>query len=401
MRRDKIYISAFLLVLGLLVYLEAQQKQPVNWNPSYVAADKIPLGTYVLYQELEEAFSIQSITVPPYEFLQNSQEAATYLFINHQLPFDDAELKSLLKWVEQGNTAFLATEYLGDNLLDTLELKMEVVVPQSDISSRPVFSLKELQAHGNQTYLYDRETFYYAFSSLDTLEHEILGTVKPFSETTSTSESHPNFIKVPFGSGQILLHAAPQIFSNFFLLHGDNHTYTEAALSYISPDTPILWDAYHKAGKVFNTSPLYILFQTPSLKWAYYVVLAGSLLFIFFEGKRKQRSIPVIDPPQNHSVQFAATLADLYLEQQDYKSIADKSMSFFYRFLQQKTDSTRDADIINRISARWDIPKLEINSLFTFMNDLQQKEHITERELKDLHKKINKFKKRINGKHTT
>lgn len=403
MRKSRVYIGAFLVVLGFLVFLEAQQEQPINWNPSYRAADKIPLGSYILYEELADAFSVQPIDLPPYEFLAESNEQGTYLLINNQLPFDDAELKSLLSWVESGNTAFLAAEYLGDNLLDTLGLKMEIAVPQSGISSKPVFTLTSPMVTQDQTFVYDRETFYLSFSGLDSLQHQILGSVHALSETPLKEEPRPNFIKVPFGSGKVFLHAAPQIFSNFFILHKDNHSYTEATLSYVSGDTPIFWDAYHKAGKVFNTSPLYILFQTPSLKWAYYLVLAGGLLFILFEGKRKQRSIPVINPPQNNSVEFAGTIADLYLERKDYKSIAEKNISFFYRFLQHKMgrDTAMDSNLINQVSARWEIPETQIRSLVKFMNDLQQKDHINERDLKDLHSKINKIKLRINGKPTT
>lgn len=404
MKRNRVYIGAFLLVLGVLVFLEAQQEEPINWNPSYGAADKIPLGSYVLYQELEEALSLQPINIPPYEFLQKSQEPGTYLFINNQLPIDDAELKSLLSWVERGNTAFLASELLGDNLLDTLGIGMEVAVPESGVSSRPVFSLNEptLQQQ-DQSYLYDRETFYYIFTGLDSLEHEILGTVQPFSESPLKEQAQVNFIRVPFGTGQIFLHSAPQIFSNFFMLHGDNHQYTEATLSYIPSKTPVYWDAYHKAGKVFNTSPLYILFETPAFKWAYYLVLAGSLLFILFEGKRKQRSIPVIDPPRNTSMEFAATIADLYQEQKDYRSIAQKSITFFYRYLHSIVgpDPSMDSDLVKLVSSRWGIPKTEIKNLLKYMNDLQQKDAVTQRDLKNLNNKINNFKMHINGKYTT
>lgn len=404
MKRNKVYLGAFLLVLGLLVFLEAQQEEPINWNPSYGAADKIPLGSYVLYQELEEALFLQPVSIPPYEFLQKSQEPGTYLFINNQLSMDDAELKSLLSWVESGNTAFLAAEFLGDNLLDTLGLSMGVAVPESGVSSRPIFSLNEphLQQE-DQTYLYDRETFYYIFTGLDSLEHQILGTVQPFSDPPLKKQAQVNFIRVALGTGHIFLHSAPQIFSNFFILHENNHQYTEATLSYIPSNTPVYWDAYHKAGKVFNTSPLYILFETPAFKWAYYLVLAGSLLFILFEGKRKQRSIPVIDPPRNNSMEFASTIADLYLEQKDYKGIAQKRITFFYRDLQSKMgpNPSMNSDLVHQVSLRWEFPETELKSLLKYMNDLQQKDAITERDLKNLNNKINNFKMHTNGKYTT
>lgn len=43
----KIALGVFFLLLAGLVWLEANEPEPINWSESYSANDKIPLGTYL------------------------------------------------------------------------------------------------------------------------------------------------------------------------------------------------------------------------------------------------------------------------------------------------------------------------------------------------------------------
>ena len=53
-RSYKIILGALLALLAMLIFLEANQKDPVNWYPSYSITDKIPQGTFVFYESLEK-----------------------------------------------------------------------------------------------------------------------------------------------------------------------------------------------------------------------------------------------------------------------------------------------------------------------------------------------------------
>ena len=123
----KILGGCLLFLFAVLIYLESTEKDPVNWFPSYAKSDKIPYGTYVLYNSFKESLGgdqIQDVNRPPYEFLADSIDAiqGTYFFINNFISFDDAESDRMLDWVAQGNTLFVASASVGDRILDTLHL---------------------------------------------------------------------------------------------------------------------------------------------------------------------------------------------------------------------------------------------------------------------------------------
>ena len=117
-KRYKILLGVLILILSTLVFFEANQKEPVNWFPSYSNKDKIPFGTYVFFQELEKkASNLEEINVPPFEFLKyGGIEPGTYFFIGNSLMFDKAEAEQLLSWVDKGNTLFLASNNISSSL---------------------------------------------------------------------------------------------------------------------------------------------------------------------------------------------------------------------------------------------------------------------------------------------
>ncbi|MDT0687601.1 DUF4350 domain-containing protein [Autumnicola psychrophila] len=374
----KLTFALFLLLVLALTWLEATEPEPVNWSPSYVAKDKIPLGSFVFFESWKKSISseIEEIKIPPYEFfMQDSLPQGTYFFLNHYIAFDDDELNNLLEWVEKGNSAFISADYLSMNLLDTLDLEINEFISNKDFTSRPKFNLVNPELKSAESYKLDHDIEAIFFSKIDTARHTVLGVANLEEEVTS-KEQKINFIKAPFGNGQFLLHTSPQAFSNYFLLSENNHEYAEKVLSYIDDNGQILWDGYYKSGKTFYSSPLYILLNRRSLKWAYYFVIIAGVLFIIFEGKRKQRPIPVVNPQKNQTYEYTQTIADLYLEQKQYKELATKKNELFLEY----------------IRLHYRIPTQEINEQFYL--DLSSRAGKTTEEAKELFNRINQIKSR-------
>ena len=141
-RSYKFGIMLVLFLVAFLTYLEAIEPEPLNWNPSYSSNDKIPLGAYVLYDNLKDNFAeTVKVSKTPFDFLTTHKPEGVYMLINSHLQFDDAELGKLLTWVEEGNTLFLASDAFSKNLLDTLGLNVSTLVPDEGISSRPMLNL--------------------------------------------------------------------------------------------------------------------------------------------------------------------------------------------------------------------------------------------------------------------
>lgn len=395
-RSYKFGIVLVLFLVAFLTYLEAIEPEPLNWNPSYSSNDKIPLGAYVLYDNLKDNFAeTVKVSKTPFDFLTTYKPEGVYMLINSHLQFDDAELGKLLTWVEEGNTLFLASDAFSKNLLDTLGLNVSTLVPDEGISSRPMLNLVQPELRNDKAYLFDKEVYHSIFSEIDTLDHTVLGISELYSEDLEIEDPEVNFVIVDHGKGQILLNTTPQAFTNFFILYEDNFEYVERALAYLPADATLYWDEYKKAGKTFQTSPLYILLSNKALKWAYYFTLLGALLFVLFEGKRKQRAIPVKEPLQNQTYHFTRTVAGLYLDRKDYKKVAVKKIALFLEYVRlhfRIPTASIDEELYRSLALNSGKDLEEVRKLFQLIQNLESKNSITKEDLLALNTAIASIK---------
>lgn len=394
----KITLGLLVLLLVLLTWLEANEPQPVNWSPSYAATDNIPLGTKVLFENLKQLdLEMGEVNVPPFEFLEDSTLTGTYLFLNNSLNIDENELKRILEWVEKGNTAFFIAENFSEGLLDTFNLRMEILVPEEGISSQPLLNLTAPQLKAKEPYLFEKEIYQGIFSAKDSVPMDVLGVTQLRKDTLNIFEPEPNFVRDTLGKGMVYFHAMPAAFSNYFLLEGDNSEYAESVLAYIPLQKTLFWDHYYKTGKSFYTSPLFVILNSKPLRWAYYFLIIGSVLFIIFEGKRKQRSIPVVKPLRNQTLDFTRTVAGMYLDRGDYKSIASKKIALFLDYVRSHYRiSTQEVNerFYERLASLSENSVDQVRKLWQFMERLEKEQRVTKEELQQLNKAIKAFKKK-------
>ncbi len=393
----KIAFALFLLLVISLVWLESTEPEPVNWNPSYTAIDKIALGSFVFYENWKEAAdSLEKINIPPYEYLNNKPKNGTYFFLNDFVGFDDDELNDLLDWVSKGNRLFIASNGFATNLMDTLQVKVANYYSSEGFTSRPELKLSNPALKLKDSKLFDQDLSGVYFSKIDTLNQVVLGTA---SFGKKKKEEKINFIKSSFGEGEIFLHTTPQAFSNYFMLKDANFEYPQALLAYFAGDH-ILWDAYYKSGKTFFTSPLYMLLSDRSLKWAYYTVVVAALLFVLFEGKRRQRPVPVVEPLKNKSYEYTETVSQLFLERGRYYELGMKKINLFLEFIrtQYRLDTTRlNEEFYRNLALKSGNTYQDTKALFERIFTFQQNADNDKEEFHQISQSINNFKRK-NGK---
>ncbi|GGK58947.1 MULTISPECIES: DUF4350 domain-containing protein [Flavobacteriaceae] len=395
-KKTKIYAVLFVLLIFGYIYLESTKKQPINWFPSFVAKHKIPLGTYVLNKELSSIFpsnNIETVAIPPYVYLQDSTRTGTYFFVDEALNFGDAEFLRLLKFVARGNDVFISTHGMN---IDTLNFETERLVSKN--LDEKVFFKQLNKAFKGIEYSYDRPFINQVFTKIDTLNTTVLGITGYINANEERTEEGINFVKHSYGKGNFYLHTFPEVFTNYNTLHEINHQHTANILSYLREDIPILWDAYYKTGKSKITSPLQYLLGSKHLKWAYYMALIGILVFVIFEGKRKQRSIPIITPLKNQTVAFTRTIANMYFEKQEHKNIAEHKISYLLEFIRVKLHIQTikiDAVFYENVALRSGNSLEDVEKLFKFCDAIHLKNQITNEELIKLNSLIEKFKKTI------
>ena len=92
---------------------------------------------------------------------------------------------------------------------------------------------------------------------------------------------------------------------------------------------PIFWFIKNQDGQVISKSPMRYILNQPALKSAWYVFLIGTLIFMFFNAKRKQRIIPIKKPLPNTTVDFTKTIGNLYYQEGDHDNIINKKIVYF------------------------------------------------------------------------
>ncbi|RSK39132.1 DUF4350 domain-containing protein [Mangrovimonas spongiae] len=394
-KKAKIYITLIVFTMLSLVAYEYLKPKEINWFPSYAKHHKIPFGTYVLHDQIEALFpKIKDVTIPPFEFLKNDTITGAYFFVNNSLEFDKSETEKLLSWTSQGNTLFIASENFSSTLLDTLNLETSFISNLDNINN--VYGLQLKNKHLNQEIVsFEKADYITYFKKIDTLKTKVIGVVDNFDSYSAIKNEHVNIIKQNFGDGTIILCAFPQAFTNYFMLEDNTVQFTSSLLSYLNIKETIYIDNHYKSGKAFYTSPLHIMLNTKQLKWAYYIMLIGVLFYILFDGKRKQRAIPVITPLKNQTINFTQTVANMYLNKGNHKDIFNHKVKHFLDYIRQhyNLDTNEiNALFLNHLASRSNNTIEDTKALFNNIIALQNKTHINQKELEDINTLIDSYK---------
>ncbi|MGS0526901.1 DUF4350 domain-containing protein [Zobellia nedashkovskayae] len=400
------YIIIAVATVALLMVMQYNRPKEINWTNSYVAKHKIPYGTFVLNDVMQNLFKdkIQQVNIPPFEFLKvNEDISGTYFFVNNNVSFGDTELSSLLDWVDKGNTLFIASENYEEQLLDTLKINTASLFSGLDNIRSHKHRLVNPQLASKDGYFFNKEDYVTYFQEFKTDAMTILGTVTNINNdnTEIKKEQVNNVIKRSFGKGEVILSTFPKAFTNYFILKDNNKQYTAGVLSYLDDSRTIYMDNHHKSGKAVYTSPMYVFLNTKEFKWAYYLALIGVVIYVFFEGKRKQRAIPVINPLKNQTLAFTRTIADMYFEKGERKQITEHKIAHFLEFVRSRfymSTLNRDDAFYTNLAMRSNHSKEETKALFSLIEQLEAKDNLTDIELQKLNSAIENFKKKSHGK---
>ncbi|MDQ2863680.1 MAG: hypothetical protein M3R50_08570, partial [Bacteroidota bacterium] len=281
-------------------------------NESYRKSDKQPFGGFIAYKEFCNLFSnryIETVTEPfdkewrSIRDFSDSSRYSLYFLITKNLVLNATEVKAFTDYVKAGNDLFISADYVDSRLLENINCATERSGEIDDETKGLMRQTKVSMYFGDDFKSPSYGYYYYPF--LNTLS----GYDTAFARVLGVNEiDTPDYIILFSGKGRIYLHVAPRIFSNYFLLTGDNYKYLQNVLAFLRSDPKnIYWDEYYK-----NTSPdrrrssngradsdfssLSVIQQHSSLLWAFWLTVVGLLLFIFFNIKRKQRAIDIVKP---------------------------------------------------------------------------------------------------------
>ncbi|MFA8434346.1 MAG: DUF4350 domain-containing protein [Marinifilaceae bacterium] len=386
---SKNIILLAVLFIGLFV-MELLAPSPIDWTPNFNANDKRPFGDYILHDLLqkdlfpEQEIEIRKLPAYNYPVLDSFAPTANYIYITQA--FDPAPLdcQKILNLARKGNQVFLAADELGRSISDSLGLKYSqnnslknIIRKKSQTQNFENPSLRK-QKGINYTKAYGRSHIS-RYSNKNIL---VLG---------CNEQKQIQFVKIKMGKGNVYLNTQPLSFTNYYLLWENNADYVYNAFSYL-PNQKIIWDEYYKP----NTnsamgSPLQYILNNRALKKAYYLLLIILILYLLFQGKRKQRVIPILKPLPNTTLEFIHTVGRLYYNRKNHKDIALKKFKHLQEFIRSKYHIEIFDGKENQfelMSKRSGIAKRTLSMLFEQGNQIQTKEQISDEELEAFNSRI-------------
>ncbi len=392
--KNKILIAIMFIILLMMVYSEQNQKV-INWTPSYSVKHKIPFGSYIAHEEAKSIFKdkLQDVNSSPYIFFQKNKEAeGTFVLYNGQVALGETNWNALKDWVSKGNNLFISSNQFEEIILDSLHL-IEKSHFDKKLNAKVNLTLNNPLLKPKDSILFDK-TYYSTYFETDSLA--LLDNFKFLGEISSEKkDSLYNFVSIKHGKGKIYLHAFPYAFTNYFILKDNNLQYFEGLLSYINIKQPVYWNTHYQTGAKKGGIFKYLL-QNKSFLWAYRILFFGLLLYIIFEGKRKQRAIPIVKPLKNETISFTKTIADMYLVNKEHKLIAQMHIKHFMEYVRNKLKlDTRKWNklLMKKIAEKSSSDIDDVKALFKMIDDINNTEKVLAQQVIKLEKLINKVKK--------
>ena len=375
MKQEYKYLSYLVGTLVLLVFIEYVTPKPTDWTFSLVRRDKIPYGTYVLNELIDDLFPDQRVARSRDMLYGLDPEALSddnLLLLATRFAPDSLDAAFLLEHAARGGNTLVSASFYDGYLADTLKLAIDTrVLPAGS---------DELLADSAAERTYD-QTY---FTSYDTARTIVLA---------YDSDQHPILLRVRWGAGALLLSSTPYQFTNYYLLREGAAATTARVLSFL-PVRDLYWTEYYQTGRIEARTPLRYVLSQPPLRWALYLTLAGLLLFMLLESKRKQRAIPVVAPPANTTLEFVDTVSNLFLRTRDHKNIADKKIRYFLEVLRRRyrLDTTvLDDTFQDRLQRKSGRPKEDVEQLLSAVRRAQQQKTLSSEELVQLSQRIDAF----------
>ena len=375
MSNKRISILIILIVasiLAVLIYNFINDRMPkYKWHETFGYKSDEPYGTKLLYKLLGEENEVVRLNKSIKKQLPLKEKNTNYFFIGSDYNSDSADIEHLMKYVANGNKAFLFTTSFPTQILQKLTdfeivydyydtTQISVFFPQTDTNAYS-FHYRFLKDIGNyQWYCVDYNYF------TDTLE-QLAGFRK-----LSYVEDHICYYSAKYGKGEIYFHTIPILFTNYNLIKNSGYQNALQCFKYFNNNT-IYWDEKSQLlanSMLFNSpdsSPLRYLLAQKSFRWAWYIGISLILIFLIFKSRRVQRIIPIITKPQNTTIEFNKAISLLYYQANDNSIIAEEMMKMFLLHLK------------NKFNINVNISKYEV-----YVSDISKRSGLNEETIKDI-----------------
>lgn len=329
-------------LLVLMLALEYQMPRRFQWEPTFAHEDRQPFGCYVFdsifAQEMPHGYAVCRKSLSQLA-LEKKPPRSIIIFANGYQS-NGVNIDTLFALAARGNRILYAHSSFDEKLCDTLNIRC---------ITKHYFLASDFQrSFGHKTpydsifwvgdsalYLPSVTSVHPQFISaiiLDTLSAAPLAKINNWEgmelakermgKDSSNADEDLSRIKVadvvalsrPIGKGELILVTTPLLLTNYGVLNSP--VYVHRLMNHLKELPVVRTEAYMPNYNAAETSPFREFLKRPPLRWALYLVLLGVVLLMGFSARRRQRAIPVEEPPRNYQLEFIRHIGTLqYMKQ--------------------------------------------------------------------------------------
>lgn len=416
MRKYLPYILGALLITSLVILVitgNNKKRKTLDEHITLRRQDKIPYGTYVAFESLKSMFPnakiIPSNDPPGYWSSISYNPGQAIIIISDKFIADDAEMRKLIGFAEQGNDVFISAMTMSLSAADIINCEIDKYSLPTSLENYGTVVEDSMSVTLDSTVFGQPSSFRYPGKSASAA---FVKTNEQTSNVLGNVDGMPTFIHLRAGKGNFYVHLAPLAFSNYFLLHKDNIHYYEKILSLINPSVKnIIWDEYYINKRFVADNPrdnsndeskswFSVLMNIENsngdkpFRWAFWLLIILLILYVLQEMRRKQRFIPPMPKPRNDSMDFVKTIGRLYHDTGDHRNLARKMASYFLEHVRNKyklLTGTLDETFVKNLQHKSGVDEKEISRIVNFINFLRDTPAVSDRQLLNFHQWLETF----------
>ena len=402
MNRTRVLVLSIiaLVLVVIFIFFKVADVPDIDRGGDYDPEEMEMQGLWMFHNMMKEAYGgTQVETIRSDEFSYLSKRTNSLLVIIRKNVGLDSTMRSIIDdFVSRGNEVLLVGNHFN---LQSYEWYRDV---GTTTYHDTIFRLSWTDGEEYVHYPYVRDSSFIMKSSLscfyrghtsDTLDSDYDEPLSDFTDLATLTNGKSFFRRMSGKDSSIYIHSIPMLFANITALNDSYRENFNKTFSHFGSDNVIIHTFIRNnilAGNNEDSLLKYILSQR-ALKYAYYLLILLSLIYIFFSSKRKQKSIPISKPIKNTSLEYIHTVSELFKAQQQNQKLVPHMKRNFYSQIRKKYYLDPDhPEFASKLSRKSKVP---IDIVESITKQLKIAEHYSynDDQLIRLYNDINTFHK--------
>lgn len=464
MRGRTIYIIGVVAFVVMVAMLMFQMPRRFVWAQTHGATDTQPYGCAVfdslMRQTMPNGYTVSNKTLE--QFLRE-KDAPNVLLLANQLDLDSVQLDALWNLAEHGSTVLVAchegdpyggtavrlandygicffphsytyttairdVEYFtpirwwGDSLYapygcewpDVLTSSYIVPDTLSFVSDEEAAQKEVSPAASDSVVCIDLLA---SITTWDMPEEDVFMRMRrgdpPYDYPGQTKEAvswdgkllHRVAVVCQVGRGSVVFVSMPLLFTNYGVLTDDTRPVLMRLMNQLKDRPVVRTTCYQPQTEeqpmVEGSSPTGFFLSHAPLRTALQVVAVLVVLLMVFKARRRQRVIPVYQPPTNRTLEFAQLIGSLYYQRRDNLDLVRKKYRVFVETLRRRLDidvltAKDEPSDVQQLARRTGLPPEYLTNVFHSLRNAYFGEwQISDMEMKRLVEQMNDITERL------